>query len=446
MNKFNGTNLGFDRQIREHRSAMATVTILGEDNKPLVNQEVTVAQKDHQFLFGCNGFDFVPLANQEPLETQKEHDEQSVDRFRSLINQELSGKQKEQLEQSAERFLSLLNYATLPFYWGQFEPKPGQPATQRLMNAAKWCADHHLHIKGHPLCWHTETPSWLLEMDNTDILQAQIQRIKREVTGFAGLIDIWDVVNEAVIMPIFDKYDNGITRICRQLGRINTIKAMFEATRSANPGAVLLLNDFNVSPAFDTLIEGCLEAGVKIDAIGIQSHMHQGYWGVEKAEQVLETFSRFNLPIHFTEVTILSGNLVPPEIEDLNDYEVQAEDWPSTPEGEERQARQTVEFYKTIMAYPLVAGITWWDFADRKWLNAPSGLVHQEGSSKPVYDELLKLIKGEWWMAPTQFVTDQEGTIRLEGFFGEYELTCFGKTVSFVLAAKDTAPIKLHLR
>jgi endo-1,4-beta-xylanase len=445
MSTCNGADFKFDRQIKECRTTTATVTILGENNKPLVNQEVTVSQKDHRFLFGCNGFDFVPLANQEILGQQKEHDEQTADRFRSLINRKLSGKQKEQAEQRAERFLSLLNYATLPFYWGQFEPKQGQPAILRLMNAAKWCADHHLHIKGHPLCWHSEAPPWLLEMDNADILQAQIQRIQREVSGFAGLIDIWDVVNEAVIMPIYDRYDNGITRLCRQLGRINTIKAMFEATRSANPGAVLLLNDFNVSPAFDILIEGCLEAGVKIDAIGIQSHMHQGYWGVEKAEQVLEAFSRFNLPIHFTEVTILSGHPVPPEVEDLNDYEIKAEDWPSTPEGEERQARQTVEFYKTLMSNPLVAGITWWDFADGKWLNAPSGLVHRDSTSKPVYDELLKLIKGEWWLAPTGFTTDQEGKIHLEGFFGEYELTCFGKSVSFILAAKDTAPIELHL-
>jgi GH35 family endo-1,4-beta-xylanase len=445
MNQFNIKYSGIDRQIREGHSTTAIVTILGENNKPLQNQEVTIAQKKHQFLFGCNGFDFVPLANQTQVDKTNRLTTNSADRFLSSINREMTGKEIEQLERLADKFLSLFNYATLPFYWGQFEPIQGQPATQRLMKTAKWCINHHLQIKGHPLCWHTEAPSWLLEMDNADILQTQIQRIRREVTGFTGLIDIWDVVNEGVIMPIFDKYDNGITRICRQSGRIQTIKTMFDAARSANPGAILLLNDFNISPAFDILIEGCLEAGVKIDAIGIQSHMHQGYWGVEKAEQVLETFSRFKLPIHFTEVTILSGHNVPPELNDLNDYKIKAEDWPSTPEGEERQARQVLEFYKTLMANPLVAGITWWDFADGKWLNAPSGLVRRDGSYKPVYAELLKLVKGEWWMAPTQFVSNQEGKVQFEGFFGEYELTCFGKTIPFVLGAKDTRPIEIHL-
>ena len=63
-----------------------------------------------------------------------------------------------------------------------------------------------------------------------------------------------------------------------------------------NPSATLLINDFDVSPAYDILVEGCLEAGIKIDAIGIQSHMHQGYWGVEKTLKVLEQFSHSICP------------------------------------------------------------------------------------------------------------------------------------------------------
>ena len=38
----------------------------------------------------------------------------------------------------------------------------------------------------------------------------------------------------------------------------------------------------------------------------IQSHMHQGYWGVDKTLEILERFSGLT-PIHFTEVTLVSG-------------------------------------------------------------------------------------------------------------------------------------------
>lgn len=98
-----------------------------------------------------------------------------------------------------------------------------------------------------PLAWHTETADWLLDLTNSDIARAQADRIRREVSTFAGMIDMWDVINEVVIMPIFDKYDNGITRICRELGRIPMIRMVFDAAREANPHGTLLLNDFDGS-------------------------------------------------------------------------------------------------------------------------------------------------------------------------------------------------------
>jgi GH35 family endo-1,4-beta-xylanase len=263
------------------------------------------------------------------------------------------------------------------------------------------------------------------------------------VTDFAGVIETWDVVNEAVIMPIFDKYDNGITRLCKQMGRIGLIRAMFETTRAANPKATLILNDFDISPAYDLLVEECLAAGIQIDVIGIQSHMHQGYWGVEKTLEVLSRFERFNLPIQFSENTIVSGRIMPPEIVDLNDYQV--DEWPSTPEGEQRQAQEVATHYKTLLSRPLVNGITWWDLTDGGWLHAPAGLLRLDQSPKPAYDELLKLVKGEWWLAPTQFTTNAAGQLTMSGFPGEYELSIDSQKNAFSLASKGETEIFINL-
>jgi GH35 family endo-1,4-beta-xylanase len=79
---------------------------------------------------------------------------------------------------------------------------------------------------------------------------------------------------------------------------------MFAKTREPNAGATFLLNDFNTSVNYEILIDGCLNAGVQINAIGIQTHQHQGYCGPQKLEEVLERFSQFGLPIHFTENTL----------------------------------------------------------------------------------------------------------------------------------------------
>ncbi|TLN24500.1 1,4-beta-xylanase, partial [bacterium] len=328
---------------------------------------------------------------------------------------------------------ALFNVGTLPFYWARFEPQRGAPRTAELKRAARWCVDNGLAVKGHPLCWHTLTADWLLSMTPDEILREQIRRIQREVSDFRGLIDRWDVINEAVIMPVFDRYDNGITRLCQEMGRIRLIRALFDSVRAENPAATLLINDFDTSPAYDILIEGCLEAGIQIDAIGIQTHMHQGCWAEEKTLEVLERFSRFNLPIHFTEITMVSGHLMPPEIVDLNDYQVA--EWPTTPEGEERQAREAVQFYKLLFHHPLVQSITWWDLADGGWLNAPGGLIRKDGSPKPVYGELLKLVKGEWWLPPTRLVTDGEGRLHFSGYPGAYELTVGREQRAFTLDA-----------
>ncbi|OXT09575.1 1,4-beta-xylanase [Thermoanaerobacterium thermosaccharolyticum] len=398
----------------KHRKGIAKIKLVKKDGSPIKDAEVAVSQVKHKFLFGCGAFDSLPLANGE----LKEND-------------------KEKIEDRFEKFFDLFNYATIPFYWGRFEPEKGKPDTNRLKKASEWLVSKGCLVKGHPLCWHTVTAPWLLDMNNEDILKAQLSRIKREVSDFKGLVNIWDVINEVVIMPIFDKYDNGITRICKELGRIRLVKEVFNEAKKANPEAVLLINDFNTSISYEILIEGCLEAGIPIDAIGIQSHMHQGYWGVEKTLEVLERFSHFNIPLHFTENTLLSGHLMPPEIEDLNDYQIR--DWPSTPDGEERQAMEIVQHYKTLFSHPMVESITWWNFCDENaWLGAPAGLLRRDNSCKPSYYELKKLIKDEWWTHPTRLVTSNTGEFEFTGFLGEYELVISDKRFYFTLDKNST--------
>lgn len=410
-----------DSEIVKNCMTEVSVRLVDAGGRPLANTPVSVAQTGHAFQFGTAAFDLVPLTNGE-----------------------YTGAALERAEQQAELVRALFNAATLPFYWAGFEPQRGRPRTEALKKAARWCLAHDMQPKGHPLCWHTLTADWLLGMDNAQIVQAQVDRIRREVSDFAGLIDTWDVLNEGVIMPVFDKYDNGITRICKQHGRIETIRTMFEAARAANPAATLLINDFDVSPAYDILVEGCLAAGIRFDAIGIQSHMHQGWWGVEKTLRVLEHFERFGLPLHFTETTLVSGQLMPPEIVDLNDYQVS--EWPSTEEGEARQLEETLQHYRTLFAHPLVESITWWDAVDGNWLNAPAGLIRRDGTAKPAYEALLDLVKGEWWLPPTEMVTDESGELRFTACYGEYELRHGDRRMALAVKKGEDAVVEVSER
>ena len=395
-----------------HRKATAAVRIVRPDGSPAAGKAVTFDQRTSKFLFGCGAFDTVPML----AETAPE--------------------KRRLLEERMEKWLRLFNYGTLPFYWGRYEPVEGQTQEKQTMAAARWLRERGVAVKGHPLCWHTVCAPWLMQYSNEEILRKQLARIHRDVGAFRGVIDLWDVINEVVIMPVFDRYDNAVTRLCKQHGRIGLVKQVFAAAQEENPAATLLINDFNTSASYEILVEGLLEAGVPIGAIGIQSHQHQGYWGLEKLCDVLERFGRFGVPIHFTENTLVSGDLMPAHIVDLNDFQVP--EWPSTPEGEERQAREAVEMYTTLFAHPLVEAITTWDPVDGCWLHAPSGVMHADNTEKPVYHALYEKIHGDWETHVT-LTTDAEGRVSLCGFKGDYTAALEGAEASFTLDGGDVA-------
>ena len=405
-----------------HRKSNVTITVRA-GGRPAANRPLSISQKRHEFLFGVGGFDAVEFAGG------------------SADGTPVSAERRAFLQERLDRIFSVMNYTTLPFYLGRYEPEEGRPDEKRTLAAAEYYRRKGVKMKGHPLVWHTVCADWLLRYSNGEILQKLRERIERDVTRFRGIIDMWDVINEVVIMPVFDKYDNAVTRVCKELGRVSMIREVFAAARAANPSAVLLLNDFDLSAKYEILVDGCLQAGIPIDAIGIQSHQHQGYWGAEKILEILDRYAQFGIPIHFTENTIISGELMPPHITDLNDWQVAA--WPSTPEGEERQAREVIELYTKLFAHPLVEAITTWDASDGKWLKAPSGLLREDNGIKPVFVELEKKINREWRSAET-LVTNAEGQAGFTGFRGEYEAECDGKKALFTLS-KNSGAVSLEL-
>lgn len=400
-----------------HRKAGACVRLIHADGTPAAHREIAVDQTAHRFLFGCGAFESMAA-------------QQSPDPARRAL-----------AEANVQKWLGLFNYGTLPFYWGRYEPVPGHTAKEATMAAAQSLRAHGVTLKGHPLCWHTVCADWLLAYDNEEIFRRQIERIHREVSDFRGVISLWDVINEVVIMPDFDKYDNAVTRLCREKGRVALVKAVFEAAKACDPNATLLINDFNTSEAYAHLIEDLLSAGVPIGAIGIQSHQHQGFWGLGKLGEVLHRFERFGLPLHFTENTLISGHLMPPDIVDLNDYQVDV--WPTTPEGEARQAEEIATMYSALFAHPLVEAITSWDFTDDCWLHAPAGLLRADGTEKPAYEALRSLIHGAW-ETHERLVTDADGCLRFTGFKGDYRLACGGESATLSLDADAQATLTLR--
>ena len=385
---------GADARIEKHRKADAVVVVVDAAGKPVPGAKVTVEQTRHAFLFGSNIFKWGRLSDKKLDTAYRRH------------------------------YAELLNYATLPFYWPSYEPQQGKPNHEYTAAVARWCKEHRIVTKGHPLAWNFSDPRWLPD-DLEEIRRLQMARIDDCVSHFAGLIDRWDVVNEATHFDRADFVDRRAPKhsaMWKKVGQIEFTRQCFVHARKAGPKATLLINDYRTDPPYERVIEKLVGSDGKpqYDVIGIQSHMHGGAWPTRKTWEVCERFSRFGVPLHFTETTILSGQ---------RGWQ-RSGPWDSTPEGETYQARETVRFYTMLFSHPAVEAITWWDFSDQgAWQGAPAGFLRKDMTPKPMYDELKKLIKDKWWTTAS-LATDRDGNAAFRGFLGDYKITVVasGKT------------------
>ncbi|HEC02277.1 MAG TPA: hypothetical protein ENI81_01970, partial [Phycisphaerales bacterium] len=158
---------GIDARIEKHRKGDAVLTLTGPDGRRLASgAAVKIQQKRHKFLFGCNIF---------KLHKCRTPDDNAA---------------------YAKHFDELLNFATLPFYWWNYERQRGKPDDERTEEIVRWCKDRGITMKGHPLAWNYVDPRWLAD-DPGRAMELQLKRIGRCVRRFRNDMDIWDVVNAA---------------------------------------------------------------------------------------------------------------------------------------------------------------------------------------------------------------------------------------------------------
>jgi GH35 family endo-1,4-beta-xylanase len=277
-----------------------------------------------------------------------------------------------------------------------------------------WTREHGLTCKGHPLVWDhpASSPNWLPD-DPKEIERLSTTRVREIVSRYQGRIDIWDVVNEATHLA--DKPNKTkMADWAAGLGAVPYVAEHLKVARAANPQATLLVNDYRVEPAYYKILDSLRDNGTPLfDTIGIQSHMHSGVWSLRKVWDTCDSYSKLGLPLHFTESTIVSGP-----------RKGLGENWgETTAQGEARQAELTVKFYTTLFAHPAVHAITWWDFSDLgAWQGAPAGWLRRDMSTKPVYERLMSLIKGDWWTT-TEGTTDARGEVKVRAYYGTHRIT-----------------------
>jgi endo-1,4-beta-xylanase len=399
-----------DARIEQHRKGDVSV-VVESAGRPVAGATITIEQTCHTFLFGCNIFVLNP---DDASNLQKRYQ---------------------------ERYKALLNYATLPFYCGAYEPEKGKTGEERLRKMATWCRENGIRVKGHPVVWHEVFPKWIGDAEPMEPLLRK--RIAETIGGFKGLVDWWDVVNESLVAPN-QKHAYGAW--VKQIGPTEAVDKCLRWAAEASPKGCFLVNDFKIDPQYEKELADLRERKAPFQAIGLQSHMHAGEWPMDRVWSVCETYAKIGLPLHFTEVTVLSG----PKEKPMTDYHRHRTDWNTTPEEEVKQADYVEKLYTLLFSHPSVEAITWWDFSDHgAWMGAPAGFLRKDMSPKPVYERLLAKIKGAWW-TKAEAKTGADGKASLRGFLGAYTVTVTGptgvkKTATFEINARGPATVKVQL-
>lgn len=396
------------RRIRDSRMEKLVIEVVDKDGRPVEGVELKIEQRGAEAKLGCNIFMWGECPTPE---TEKAY---------------------------RERFAQLFDYATVPFYWWSYEPERGRTNEKRIREIAAWCHERKIEPKGHPLLWNYAEPKWLPESAE-QVKRLTLDRVMDCVVRYTARggsardgrvlpanvvivgptppdpVRVWDVVNEASQFERFKDRSPKITGMWEAVGRVELVRAAFEGARRANPQATLLINDYDTSERYLELIKALRrpDGTYPFDVIGIQSHMHGGAWPSEKIRAVCERFAQFGLPLHFTEMTILSGQ---PGWQ-------RPQPWPSTPEGEARQAEELERVYLELLAQPAVEAITWWDLSDRgAWQGAPAGLLRADMTPKPAY-EVLKRLKETVCRSRVTGKTGPDGRFECHVYRDDYAIT-----------------------
>ena len=195
------------------------------------------------------------------------------------------------------------------------------------------------------------------------------------------------------------------------------------------------------------------ENNVDYDVIGIQTHMHEqgDIYSEEELWNMLEKYSIFNKPIHLCEITIPSFKPFTnwqdkgKHLENVNAAIAAGRPIPYR-EGDESwrefQAEYLQDFYTLAFSHPNVEAMIGWSLSDeREWIFSAGGLLDRQDNPKKAYNVLKQLIK-EVWHTQEVLDTDEEGTSKVNGFYGEYEARLAdGTTAKFTLKKGDTEDI-----
>lgn len=165
---------------------------------------------------------------------------------------------------------------------------------------------------GHVLVWHQQLPGWITgrSWTSAELTSVMNNHIDKVMAHYVGKISVWDVVNEAFNDDGTLRSSIWQTTIGQSVPGSGYIEQAFRRARAADPGAVLVYNDFNIEPmnaksdAVFRMVQDFKARGVPIDGVGLQMHLTNGGIGTTSLRSNMQRFANLGVSIYITEFDV----------------------------------------------------------------------------------------------------------------------------------------------
>jgi endo-1,4-beta-xylanase len=270
--------------------------------------------------------------------------------------------------------------------WNELRPTPTTYDYSAADHLVDFARQHGIVVRGHNLCWHEALPRWFAETVNKDNAAQFLTDHIRNVAGhFAGQLQSWDVVNEAIDLK--DGREDGLrgSPWFWLLGP-GYIDIAFRTARAADPHARLVYNDYGIEEddakqarkrdAVFQLARGMQKRGTPIDAVGVQSHLAANAVCGNGLRHFIRDLHKLGLEVYVTEM-------------DVNDSMIEGSD-----QLRDHAVAETYGKYLDLVLSEGVRLVLTWGLTDRyTWLtNQHSRTDHRVARGLP-FDENLQPVE-----------------------------------------------------
>ena len=264
----------------------------------------------------------------------------------------------------------------------EIQPKEGVFNWKYADEFVAFCERGGMKPIGHCLVWHSQPAEWMFTGPDGKpasrelLLRRLYTHVKTVVGRYKGRVKGWDVVNEA-----FDGKGELSKTKWRELIGPDYIELAFRMVHRVDPDAELYYNDFGMDgakkrDAVCAMIRNLKAKGIRIDGVGMQTHVNLKHPDLKEFEKSIEAFAAEGVKVMITEMDISvlpAAWNVTAEISTRYDYDEKYNPYRNAlPEAVADQlARRYCDFFSIYLRHAGdIDRVTVWGLEDGgSWLN-----------------------------------------------------------------------------